>query len=153
LELLAALPESPERAQQELAVQLALGPTLMATKGPAAPEVEQTYIRARALCEQVGETPQLFATLWGLCSFYRTRGALPAARELGEHLDTLAQRIGAPTFRLEAHDALGTTLFYLGEYAAARAHFEHGIARIDLPAQRAQTYRYDEAPGVVCLAF
>jgi predicted ATPase len=134
-------------------VRLALGPALMATKGPAAPEVEQTYARARVLCEQVGETPQLFATLWGLCSCYRTRGALLTARELGEQLYTLAQRADAPTFRLEAHDALGTTLFYLGEYAAARAHFEHGIALIDPPAPRTLAHRHDEAPGVVCLAF
>jgi len=39
---------------------------LSATRGMAAPEVEQTYARARALCEQVGETPQLFPTLRGL---------------------------------------------------------------------------------------
>jgi tetratricopeptide (TPR) repeat protein len=153
LELLAALPERPERAQQELEVQLALGPALMATKGPAAPEVEQTYARARALCEQVGETPQRFATLWGLCSCYRTRGALPMARELGEQLYTLAQRVDAATLRLEAHQALGTTFFYLGEYAAARALFEHGMTLIDPPAQRVLAHRHDEAPGVVCLAF
>ena len=50
LELLATLPETPARVQQELDLQLALGPTLMAAKGYAAPEVEQTYTRARALC-------------------------------------------------------------------------------------------------------
>ena len=38
----------------------------MATKGFAAPEVEETYSRARALCTQVGDTPRLFPTLWGL---------------------------------------------------------------------------------------
>jgi class 3 adenylate cyclase len=43
--LLATLPETPARAQQELDLQLALGAALMATKGPAAPEVEQTYAR------------------------------------------------------------------------------------------------------------
>ena len=66
LALLAQLPETPARAQQELDLQLALGPALIATKGPAAPEVEQTYARARVLCAQVGETPQLFPTLRGL---------------------------------------------------------------------------------------
>jgi predicted ATPase len=134
-------------------VRLAVGPTLMATKGPAAPEVEQTYARARALCQQIGEVSQLFQTLWGLCSCHRTRGALPTARELGEQLYTLAQREDAPTLRMEAHQALGTTLFYLGDYTAAWAHFEQGIALIDPVAQRAIAHRYDEAPGVVCLAF
>src|SRR5262249_29624278 len=52
LELLATLPETPARVQQELDLQLTLGPALMAIKGIAASEVEQTYARARALCAQ-----------------------------------------------------------------------------------------------------
>src|SRR6266536_4948173 len=118
LALLATLPETPARAQQELDLQLALGPAFVATKGYAAPEVEQIYARARALCAQVGDTPQLFPTLQGLCQCYYGRGALPTARELGEQLLRLAQHEAAPTHLLEAHDALGSTLFYLGEYAA-----------------------------------
>jgi predicted ATPase len=74
LELLATLPETPARAQQELDLQLAIGPTLMATKGYAVPEVEQTYARARVLCQQVDNTPQLFPALRGLCEFYFNRG-------------------------------------------------------------------------------
>ena len=50
-------PETPARVQQELDLQLALGPAGWPPKGPAAPEVDQTYARARALCAQVGETP------------------------------------------------------------------------------------------------
>jgi predicted ATPase len=131
LEMLTILPETPTLAQQELDLQIALGSALMATKGVTAPEVEQTYTRARALCAQVGDTSQLFPTLWGLCRFYLGRGALPTARELGEQLDRLAQREADPTHRLEAHDALGTTLFFLGEYTAARTHLEQGIALTD----------------------
>jgi predicted ATPase len=152
LELLTTLPDTPGRAQQELDLQLALGPALMAIKGFAAPEVEQTYARARALCAQVGDTPQRFPTLGGLCRFYQTRGALPTARELGEQLYRLAQRAAAPTPRLEAHDALGTILFFLGEYAAARMHLEQGIALVDPTAQRALALRLGVAPGVRCLA-
>src|SRR5262245_8652036 len=59
LELLTTLPDTRARAQQELTLQIALGLSLMVTKGPAAPEVETAYVRARALCRQVGETPQL----------------------------------------------------------------------------------------------
>ena len=57
LELLKTLPDTPERAQQELTLQMALGASLQATKGFAAPEVGKTYARARELCQQVGETP------------------------------------------------------------------------------------------------
>jgi predicted ATPase len=100
----------------------------------------------------VGETPQLFRTLRGLCEFYRNRGAMPTARELGEQLFRLAQREVAPTPRVEAHDAFGATLFFLGEYAAACTHLEQGIALTDPTAQRALTFRYGVVPGVRCLA-
>src|SRR5262249_31926808 len=65
LDLLKTLPDTPERAQQELTLQVALGPALTVTKGWAAPEVEKTYTRARELCQQVGDTSQLFSVLWG----------------------------------------------------------------------------------------
>jgi predicted ATPase/class 3 adenylate cyclase len=54
LELLQTLPDTPERTQQELTLQLALGVPLMATKGYAAPEVEHTYTRARATVPAAG---------------------------------------------------------------------------------------------------
>jgi DNA-binding winged helix-turn-helix (wHTH) protein len=66
IELLQTLPDSPERAQQELVLHLALGAPLIAAKGPAAPEVEQMYARACELCRRMGETEQLFPVLWGL---------------------------------------------------------------------------------------
>jgi hypothetical protein len=47
---------------------------------------------------------------------------------------------------------LGTTLFYMGEYAAARTQLEQGIALTDPAAQRALCLRYGYAPGVSCLA-
>jgi class 3 adenylate cyclase/predicted ATPase len=151
LALVEALPDTPARAQQELELQMTLGPAMMAIKGTANPEVEQTYARARVLCQQVGDTPQLFQTLWGLCRFYRGQGALLTARELGEQLERLAERVADPRQRLEAHDALGTTLFYLGAYAAARTHVELGMALTDPTTQRPQALRQGEASGLRCL--
>jgi DNA-binding winged helix-turn-helix (wHTH) protein len=75
LEVLATLPETPTRVQQELDLQIALGPALMATKGHAAPEVETAYARARELCQRMGDTPQVFPVLWGLWLFYNDRGS------------------------------------------------------------------------------
>jgi predicted ATPase len=151
LALLATLSETPARTQQELDLQLALGPALIATKGYAAPEVEQTYARARALCQQVGETPQLFQTLLGLCRFYQTSGALQTARELAEQLVRLAQRTTVPTLRLEAYWVLGSILFLLGDYPTAWTYHEQCIALIDPTAQRALALRAGLAPGVHCL--
>src|SRR5262249_6284391 len=72
---LATLPETRARAQQELDLRIVLGAAWRATRGQAAPEVEQTFARARVLCEQLGETPQLVPVLQGLSMFYQNCGA------------------------------------------------------------------------------
>jgi tetratricopeptide (TPR) repeat protein len=150
-ELLTHLPDTPERRQQELDLQILLGHATTVIKGYAAPEVEHVLTQARELCEQLGEPPQLVPTLRGLCWFYVNRGALPTARELGEQLYRLAQRTAAPTHLLEAHEALGGTLFFLGEYAAAPLHLEQSLALMDPTAQQAQALRPHVSLGVACL--
>src|SRR5262249_61867514 len=99
----------------------------------AAPEVEHTYARARALCQQAGETPQLFAVLWGLWWFYEVRGEVQTAREMAEQLISLAQRSPDPALLLQAHRAMGQTLFWLGELTPARAHLEQVVGLDDPP--------------------
>jgi predicted ATPase len=74
LALLQTLQDTPARVQQELQLQLALGPPLIAIKGYAAPEGKATYSRALELCRQQGETPQLFPTLLGLRAAYVAQG-------------------------------------------------------------------------------
>jgi predicted ATPase len=108
LELLKTLPDTPERTQQELEFQTALGNVLVATKGFAAPEVGQTYSRARELCQKIGETPQLFPTLHGLHRFYQTRGESQTARELGEQILRLGQRQADPLLLVPAHRVMGS---------------------------------------------
>src|SRR5262249_17793515 len=51
LSLLSVLPESAQRTQRELALQVALGAPLALTRGYAAPEVGAARARARALCQ------------------------------------------------------------------------------------------------------
>src|SRR5262249_19527665 len=91
-------------------------------------KVEQAYTRARVLCRQLGETPQLYLVLHGLWVFYEVREELKTAHELGEQCLSLAQRLHDPGFLLEAHQALVETLLLLGEPASARAHCEPGAA-------------------------
>jgi class 3 adenylate cyclase/predicted ATPase len=148
LELLQPLPHTPERAQQELTFQITLGAALVVTRGYAAPEVAKAYTRARALCQQLGETPQLFPVLWGLWNFYLGR-ELRTARELAEQLLSLAQRVQDPVLLLEAHNALGQTFSCRGELTPARAHLEQSIALYDPRQHRALAFLYGgEDPGV-----
>jgi predicted ATPase len=151
LELLDTLPDTPERAQQELVLQITLGPALQATKGPAALEVERVYARARELCQQVGETPQLFPVLWGLWLYFNARGELRTARELGRRLLSLAESLQDPVLLLQAHHALWTTSFYLGELASAHEHTEQGIALYNVQQPPSHAFLYGgHDPGACC---
>jgi predicted ATPase len=151
LDLLTALPETRERHQQELTVQMILGTALRAIKGSGAPEVERLNIRARELCEQVGEPPQLFRVLWGFWLMYNGRGDSQTMRVLGEQLLSLAQRLEDRDLLLEAHHALWTSMFSGGELAAARMHQEQGLRLYDPQRHRTHAALYSgHDPGVCC---
>jgi predicted ATPase len=152
LELLKTLSDTPARAQRELTLQIALGVPLMATKGVGGSEVEQTYARARQLCRQVGETPQLFPVLWGLCVFYVMRAEFQTAREIGEQCLRLAQSKQESALLVKAHQILGATLTCLGEFTTARKHTEQSVAMYDSQQHRALAFLYAGIdPGVACL--
>jgi TOMM system kinase/cyclase fusion protein len=153
LEALKMLSDTPERTHQELTLHTALGVPLQATKGLGAPEVGQIYARARELCQQVEETPQLFPVLRGLWEFYELQGALQTARELGGQLLTLAQRLQAEELMLVAHNVLGDTLVWLGEFAVAREHLEQGIALYNPQQYRSHAFLYGYDSGVHGLSF
>ncbi len=149
--LVQKLPETPARAAQELTLQIALGAPLLTIKGHAAPEVERTYARARALCSQVGETPQLFPALLGLLRYYAVSGQLQIAHELGEQCLGLAQHGTDPSFLTWAQCFLGETLFYEGQFPAALAHLTQGLASYDPQRHRRQDAVYGQDPKVGCL--
>ena len=147
LALLQPLPETHERVQRELAMQNTLGPVWMAIRGWAAPAVEATYTRAHQLCQQVGETPQLFPALMGIGTFYMASGRLQVAHELREQLLALAQRQQDPALLLHAHLGLGAVVFWRGEVAQARAHLEQGIRLYDAQPLHSPASAGDD-PGV-----
>jgi predicted ATPase len=153
IELLQTLPETPEHTQQSLTLHIALGAALLVTKGQGAPEVEHAYSQARALCQQVGETPELAPVLLGLWLFYLVRPQLHTARELGETLLRLAQRAHDPALSIVAHYALGVTGFFLGGLPAARTHLEEGIAIYTPDQCGAPVFRIGYDLGVGCRAY
>ncbi len=153
LELLEALPDAPDRPSQELKLQAALSKALMITKGFGASEVEHSFARARELCRQVQETPQLFWMLRGLSTFYLARAELQTARELGEECLTLARKMRSRSRVMGAHDALSQILFGLGEFSLARDHQEEGIALYDPQRDNPFVSRLLQDPKVNCLSF
>ena len=143
LEMLQKLPESLARNQREIQMQIRLGVPLQSTKGYGAPEVEATYARARELCQKIGDTGQLFPILYGLFRAYMLQAQYTTAEELGEQLLGLAEKSQTPGVVVAANRALGSTLFYQGEYCRALPHLEKVISIEPTPELRADAYRHD----------
>ena len=154
LELLTSLPETTERIQQELTLQLGLGPALNCIKGLTAPEVDAAYTRARELCRQLGETPQLFPVLFGLWLLSVSRAQLQTAREQAQQLLSIAQNQPDADVLLMAHCAMEQTLFFLGELVLARTHFERASSLYDPTRHRLLAAVYTGVDmGVISLGY
>jgi predicted ATPase len=153
LELLARLPDTPERAAQEAELQVALGVAYMVLSGYSAPEVERAYGRARELCDRLGEAGPLFPTLYGLWGFYLARGEYTTARPLAERMLLIARQVDDAALHLQAHQALGLNDYCQGKFAAADEHLRQALALYDPRQHRGHLFQYGHDPAVLCLCY
>jgi predicted ATPase len=153
LVVLQTLPDTPERFRRELSLQIAHGVPQAALKGYAHPKVEAVYARAVTLCRQLGDTAHLFPALYGLWRSYGIRSELEAAREVADHLMQLAVDAQSQDLLVEAYRAVGITAFHRGEFSAARAAWEQGLAFYDVQAHRTHAFMYGHDPAVSCMGY
>ena len=123
LGMLGDIADEAKRNRFEIDLQAALGVSLLATKGFAAPETGEAYSRAEQLCEASGETSRLYAIRQGLFNHHLVRGDVELARQLGERSLAAAEDEGDPEHLLAAHHALVGT-YLLGTFEKAHHHFE-----------------------------
>jgi predicted ATPase len=127
VEVLATLPETLERLQQELDLQVLLGAAWSQSSGWATPAIRQVYARARELGQRLGASQQLLAVLVGQFAGYLQRAELQTAQEVAIHLLTQVQGQSDPIPLLMAHTTLGMVLLARGEVVAAQRHLTQGI--------------------------
>lgn len=120
LELLETLEPTPQRDALELALLGPLGTAYIAACGYAAPEVGPIFHRARELCEQVGDTVQIFTMMRGHFAFHIVRGDFPLCTRLAADAMAFAERAGDPGLLMEALFLRGLTMLYRGDFAGAR---------------------------------
>jgi len=147
LNLLAELPAGPERAGVELQFRLALGPAYMAIRGYAAPEVEACYQRARELCRELGDTPQLVPVLHGLWTYHIVRAQHASALALGEQVLQLGADTNDDGLLLQGNMELGWSHFFVGELEQAREHLERVLALYDHERHSSHAFTYGDNPA------
>lgn len=149
LRQLGALPSTPTSLRDEIHTTVALGSTLIATHGYAAPEVRTIYERASELAERSGQTRELIASLNGVLAFLQVRGPLSEAFSLATRIVELAKATGDLVLIAGAYRRLGWCCFCYGRIAEGRQHLAHAAELYD-PA-KAKTYVdvHNADPGVL----
>ncbi|HEX8711980.1 MAG TPA: adenylate/guanylate cyclase domain-containing protein [Terracidiphilus sp.] len=127
--LLETMPEDdPKRLQSEMEAQLALATALMATIGWGARETETACIRARDLCQKLGNGNGYVGALWGLWTVYFLRGALAPSLQAAKLVLDAALASGDPGLEIAARQGMGYSTYFMGDFPGAREHAEKALA-------------------------
>jgi len=127
LQLLDALPDTPERIRQEIDIQLALGIPLIAVQGYASAETREAFSRARTLCLRLGNIPEYFQALFGLWGHSWMGGKNDDALRLADEFLSRSRALSEPVPLMVAHRVMGSTLLTIGEFQSSAEHFEESI--------------------------
>jgi DNA-binding SARP family transcriptional activator/predicted ATPase len=153
LALLEHLPDTPEHSDQEITLRIALGPSLIAARGYAAPDVQQNYARARTLCEQREDTIRLFPALWGLWVSLFVREALHTAYDLGKQCLHLVRTRDESAVLVAASFATGTSLFHLGRLVPAHQQLDQAITNYTPRQHATHAHMFGSDIGVFSLMY
>jgi class 3 adenylate cyclase/tetratricopeptide (TPR) repeat protein len=121
------LPEGSQRDRRDLDFQFALGPCLIATQGPASGKAVATFVRARELCERLGDPPEYLQVMFWLVTASVVRGELPRAAEMIATLLRLAQAHGDRPALLNAMRGEAMIFLFMGRLADARKAIEGAV--------------------------
>jgi class 3 adenylate cyclase/tetratricopeptide (TPR) repeat protein len=127
LQLLNALPDTPERTKQEVDIQLALGIPLIAVQGYAAAETREAFSRARTLCLRLGNIPEYFQALFGLWGHSWMSGKNDEALHMADEFLSRSRALSDPIPLMVAYRVMGSTLLTIGEFQSSANHFEEAI--------------------------
>lgn len=149
LALLQQRPDTPDRARQEFAIQVAVGPALMMTKGIVAREVEQAYARARELSIHIDDPTERFKALWGHYFVFEIRGQWTDALKNTTELINLAKEETESGMMLQAHHAAWTANAMHGDLRRAQHHAELGWEAYDVRTHHEHKFLFGgHDPGV-----
>jgi predicted ATPase len=132
LAALAGVEDAGARARLEFEITGSLGNALIATMGYAAPRVHETFARASALCDQLGEDVPL-EVLYGVWSVHLVRGDVEATAALLPRFVGLAERTRDALVELTAHAVVGLRALLTGDLSGAERELDRAVQILDQP--------------------
>jgi DNA-binding winged helix-turn-helix (wHTH) protein/tetratricopeptide (TPR) repeat protein len=153
LGVLRSLPETSERAHQEIKLRMLESTSLIAIKGFVAAEVDKIYALGKELLWSGGPSPELFNMHVLLVLFYMFSGKMKSARETAEELLRIAEELDDSALIMEAHRALGATLVEEGQCTEAIGHFDQAISLYPENRNHPHTLTIAHDCKVICECF
>jgi DNA-binding SARP family transcriptional activator len=149
LDLLRALPDTPERASREMAMLAALPASLGLAEGFSSRRLAGVHRRAEELAEALGVelAPQLLRSR-AIASL--SQSDFVEAHRAGEQLRARGERDADDVLLVESDYVLGIAAFWQGEFEAARKHFAGAVSRYQSEYRRAHLVDYGLDPKVLC---
>jgi len=134
-----------------LNLEVLRGAVYRALKGFASTGAEQSFTRARDLCERLGDVRSLIDVHRGLFACYYSRGSHSLAHQQGQDVKALAERLDDSGARMLAHWMLGCVAFWRGDLTSADLELEEAIALYDPKHQQGSTLALQIDPGANAL--
>jgi len=119
------VPDGPAHKQQELGLLMVKAAALRATSGWSTPELEAVFTKARQLCQDLADPPELIPVLWATTLFLMIRGSLLECRARADELMVLAGRSREQTYIMAAHHIAGVVREFIGDMVEASRLLEH----------------------------
>jgi serine/threonine protein kinase len=114
-------------AEDQLFVLMQAGLYLTLTRGLGAPEARICYEHAEPLCQSLNRPLLLYSGLMGLWVFSLVTDKLSAAMQIAKRVYSLAQQQHDSALMIGADRALAVTLYFQGDFEAARQHAMCGL--------------------------
>ena len=148
LKVLAIQPETPQRARDEIALEMSLARALIVVRGYDT-EVERSIRAAVERSREQDDAPERFPVLRSLATLHIMRSDFDSALEIGRELLAIAEQQRDPALLSEAHLVYGMTTAFVGDVDDGLEHFDTAIEHFDAGAAGLVKFRIGPSPGVV----
>ncbi len=142
--------KATEKASLELDLLLALGVAQVDAFGHAAPEVMETYQRAKVICQELNR-PVFPPVLRGLALIHIGQADYQNSLQVGRQLLEQGEKQSDLIQVVEGHYVIGVALTWMGDFIQGRKHLELALASYNLDQAHTHLTLYSQDPQAICL--
>ena len=152
IDLLATLPDTSEKANLELVLQINLAVSSLALQGYADSRVGKAFSRAYELSKQNGDARQTFPILWQLACYRSSQADFIGGAAMMQELIDLGEQTGDLLLISLGHWGMGWSNFWVGDYVSSQKHLAYMIDFYDPTRHKYLAYTYSQDPGATSSA-